>query len=58
MEEQAAMKAQSGDVYYNVQERLRANLLQTYSKDIRPSSYHKVILINLSYISQWLRPKS
>jgi hypothetical protein len=40
MVEDSALKPQSGDIYYNVQEKLRAQLLQTYSKGIK--SYYSV----------------
>lgn len=34
------MIPQAGESYYNAEEKLKANLLQSYSKDVRPSSYH------------------
>ena len=68
MMEDSALKPQSGDVYYNVQEKLRTQLLQTYSKG---KSYYSIgncsdftsltliLFINVRYstiiISQGLR---
>jgi len=69
MMEDSALKPQSGDVYYNVQEKLRTQLLQTYSKGIKSyysigdcsdfTSLTLISLINVRYstiiISQGLR---
>jgi hypothetical protein len=40
-EDNGAITSQTGESYYNAEEKLKANLLATYNKDIRPSSYHR-----------------
>ncbi|KAI9556764.1 hypothetical protein GHT06_016555 [Daphnia sinensis] len=37
----AAIPPQSVESYYNAEEKLKANLLSAYNKDVRPSSYHR-----------------
>lgn len=40
-EDAGATPPQSGESYYNAEEKLKANLLSSYNKDVRPSSYHR-----------------
>ena len=52
-EENGSTATQSEDSYYNAEEKLKANLLATYNKDVRPAADHRTpvsVFLGLSLV--------